>query len=69
MSMGLVAASRKRRRRTRSKPGGRNFLRVNQVPYVEATLEDGVQVWLQLDTGSFFAVTLWRQRTSRYWRT
>jgi len=33
---------------------------VNQVPYVEATLENGVGVWLQLDTGSHFGVTLWR---------
>lgn len=36
------------------------ILRVNQVPYVEARLEDALDVWLQLDTGSLFAVTLWR---------
>jgi hypothetical protein len=37
------------------------LVRVNQVPYVEATIENGIGVWLQLDTGSLFAVTLWRE--------
>lgn len=36
------------------------ILRVNQVPYVEATLARAFAVWLQLDTGSLFAITLWR---------
>ncbi len=37
------------------------LVRVHQVPYVEATLEHGTVVWLQLDTGSAFGVTLWRE--------
>ncbi len=37
------------------------LLRINQVPYVEATLENGIDVWLLLDTGSLFGLTLWRE--------
>lgn len=37
------------------------LLRVNQVPYVEATLEHGIGVWLLLDTGSVYGLTLWRE--------
>jgi hypothetical protein len=37
------------------------LLRVNGgVPYVEATLADGVTVWLLLDTGSLMPLSLWR---------
>ena len=36
------------------------LLRVNQLPYVEATLEGNVEVWLLLDSGQGSGVVLWQ---------
>lgn len=36
-------------------------LRINQVPYVEATLDGDVSVWLLLDSGQSAPVVLWQE--------
>ncbi len=41
-------------------PSQSALLRINQLPYVEATLEGGLDVWLLLDSGQGAAVTLWQ---------